>query len=302
MSNQPVRYGFGSRTASDPSPRSSGGSGAGANWIRYFKDGTTSLRIAPAETVNTEGKTVYGTQAWKKEYEHFDQAIRVSYPCPLEHGAEHCVGHESDNEAVRKTTPTYYVNALDKDGRMRIFKFGVTVFKQLEFRQQKRLAEDPENKQPLSDRDCEVTRTGKAGSEGADKINFFIEWGEKYPIDWTQVTYLDIDQALEDAYNEAVGRYTGEKPAAEDTNRNAAGVFGSASSSQHGVNHIKEQIEEDEEPAVPLSDTPTPEDLENAETTDLRRWLKDVAKAEFPERAPRARLLKIAKAALEPPF
>jgi hypothetical protein len=307
MSDQPT-FGFGQTLASDYVPGESGDNDA--VWIRSFKDGSTQIRIAPATGTNASGQVVHGFDAWPSEREHFDRANQLSYPCPKEHGASLCVGCESENAEVRKRGRTYYVNALDKDGRMRIYKFGITVYKILKGRQERLVAADPSNQQPLSDKDIVVTRSGKNFNE----ITYDIDWGEKYPINWAETTPHDINKALEDAYREAMAKYNGGAPLAKDTaedagdtNRNASGSFSAAdavASSRITPDATKDSTGaaadegDDEDESGPLPDVPSEEQLDNAETTEIRRWLKDVAKAEFPERAPRARLLKLAKAEL----
>lgn len=309
MSDQPT-FGFGQTLASDYVPSE------GANdtvWIRGFRDGSTQVRVAPSEGINAAGLKVYGPESWPSEREHYDRFLRVSYPCPREHGATSCVGCSSDDEGVRRRGRTYYINALDKDGRMRIYKFGITVYKILKGRHDRLVAADPANQQPLSDKDIVVTRTGKDFND----IAYDVDWGEKYPINWGETEPLDIHKALEDSYREALEKYNSGEPvvapdatqdrtgAAADTNRNASGSFSAADAVRQGKitpdaskDSTGAAADDDDDEVKPLGDLPTEEDLDNAETTDLRRWLRDVAKVEFPERAPRARLLKLAKAEL----
>ena len=301
-------FGFGQTLASDYVPSENTSDSV---WIRNFRDGSTQIRIAPAEGVNASGQQVFGYDAWPSEREHYDKVARVSYPCPREHGASACIGCSSDDENTRKRSRYYYVNALDKDGRMRIYKFGITVYKILKGRQERLVAADPSNRQPLSDKDIIVTRSGKDFND----ITYDIDWGEKYPIDWNETEPLDINKALEDSYREAMEKYNGGEPltkvnpdqdttGAADTNRNASGSFTASDAVRQGKitpDASKDSTgaaDEDEDEAKPLGDVPSEDDLDNAETTELRRWLRDVAKVEFPERAPRARLLKLAKAEL----
>ncbi len=92
------RFGFGTTLASDYVPDEAG---QDTVWIRGFRDGSTQIRIAPAEGTNAKGEHVFGPEAWPSEREHYDRGARLSYPCPREHGADSCPGCSSDVEQGR---------------------------------------------------------------------------------------------------------------------------------------------------------------------------------------------------------
>jgi hypothetical protein len=187
---------------------------------------------------------------------------------------------------------------------MRVYKFGITVYKILLGRHERLVAADPSNQQPLSDRDIIVTRMGKEFND----ISYDVDWGEKYAINWDETEPHDINAVLEDSYMEAREKYSSGEPLnngqAQDTNRDSNGSFTAADAVAHAKapdaskDAVKDDGEGDEDGEESLPNLPTEEQLDGAETIELRRWLKEVAKVEFPERAPRARLLKLAKAAL----
>jgi len=269
-------------------------------WIRGFKDPSTQIRIAPAEMVNDRGRTVYGTDAWPTEREHYADGIGA-FPCAERFGIE-CVGCTDEDEKVRDRTRKYYVNALDDRGQLRVYKLGSGLYKTFKAREARAVALDPSNRQPLSDRDYIINRMGKGLETTYDP-----EPGDKYSIDFPEKLH-DIQQILTDRYEQAVAAYRGDEPAAkkeeEPKDRTPRG------------SRIEPDEVPNEEPKASRSTVrkapvqqdqgwgtnPSDEDIESADTGVIKAWLDDQA-VEYPSRAPRSRLIAMAKTkAAEPPY
>lgn len=274
-------------------------------YIRTFKDGTTRVRIAPCEGQDKHGNRVVGAFAWPTQREHYDPGLQISYGCIADLGApqSECKGCSSDQERIRKRSRYYYVNAFDKDNQLRIFKFGIKVWTTLSSRQE-RLAR-PGSEQPLSDVDILVTRMGKDFND----ITYDIDWGEKYPVDFPAEMF-DIPKILGQKFEEAMAKYNGGEPlakpdATEDrtgaaaTQQRSSGIR-STSNGQTTATNAEEASELTEEGR--LGEIPTEDQLADADTGELKRWLKETAKVDFPQNAPRSRLIKIAKEVLAIPF
>lgn len=276
------------QAASDYTPAEAGGE----IWIRTFKDPATQIRICPAERLNEKGKKVYGSNAWAMEREHYADGVG-SFPCATRFGAD-CVGCSDPDEDVSTPSRKYYLNAIDEKGQLRVYKMGVKLYKIFKAREQRALSVDPSNKQPLSDRDYIINRMGK----GLD-TTYDPEPGDKYPVEWPD-KFHDIDQILTDRYTAAEEAYLGtpedeeDEPVKEeplDTKRASA------------VLHKEPKEEPAAEPSVEeWGANPSDEQIQDAETAVIKKWLDDQG-VEFPARAPRARLVALAKKqALEPPF
>ena len=280
---------FGS-TASDYVPNENDGE----IWIRRFKDPSTQIRLCPATRVNREGKKVYGTEAWWSAREHYDDGVGA-FPCTED---DDCVGCKDPSERVNKRTRTYYVNALDARGELRVYKMGSTLFKTFQGREARMLSNDPDNLQPLSDRDYIINRMGKGLNTTYDP-----ESGERYPVDFPDEVH-DIEAIIAERYEQAERAYAGEEPAptrtenATDTPRRRSEVQDDPPK-RSGLRSTKpaaEAEESDNEPAEPdvLPENPTPEQIENAETAQIKQWLGRY-EVEYARNAPRVRLVDLAK-------
>jgi hypothetical protein len=151
------QFKFGDRIADDYPP-----SAGGDQWIRGFRDPVTQIRIAPAVAVNREGRTVTGYKAWVKGREHYDNALKISYPCIEEFGGTEPDGmgcHHPD-ERVRRKPQKWYFNALDKEGDLHIYKIGLNLWEMFKAFQDMAMGEDPADNQPLSGRDYHVMKSG----------------------------------------------------------------------------------------------------------------------------------------------
>lgn len=312
--------------------------GSDAVWIRTFKDPTTLIRICPAEGVNEAGQKVYGAEAWPTEREHFVRGSDFgTFPCVKRFGMD-CPGCNDPSEEVRKPRRQYYVNALDEDGELRVFKFGVNLYKVFLARQERAMASNPRNKQPLSDRDYMIHRSGK----GLD-TTYDPESGEKYEVDWPEELH-DIEALLEERWEQAQEYYElGGGAAAEDEDDEPPARRVGAKKAAAKKTAARRPAAEDEDDAEetptrrvgakkatarrrpaeeeddyaapdnvgsededgefgPLGQTPTEDEINDATTTDLKAFLTGRG-AEFPARAPLSRLRAIAlRVADEPPY
>lgn len=286
---------------------------SGNTWIRKFPQGTTLFRIFPAYAEGKDGTELYGCYAWPWEWEHYDAGVGVSYPCMRKYNQD-CKGCASDNERVSKRSKQFYINALDEQGNLRIYKMGQRLWEAFERRQKKLMAADPTELQPLSQRNYSVDRSGK------DLGTIYeLEAGDKYPVDFPE-EYPSIPQALADAYNEAMEKYKGGTPVGDDDDIDddddgdeAAGVAGlskpaasplgthSGAANADGTVKVQEPKKAEAPAEEELPDDPTPEQIAHASTPGLRAWLT-AHEVEFPPRAPRSRLMAILAKELEPPF
>lgn len=279
-----------------------------AVWIRTFKDGSTQIRIVPAEGLDKNGEPVYGADAWPTQREHYDPALKLSYGCINDLGSSECVGCASNIERVRKRSRYYYVNAFDKDNELRVYKFGIKVFNTLLSRQQRLTT--PENRQPLSDRDIIVTRMGKDFNE----ISYDVDWGEKYPVDFPEEVH-DISAILGEAFEEAMEKYESGEPLKEEEEKpnpaaDKTGAAAKKTAAKRTSPSILQQTRASQkaesngssDDTSRLGELPSEDELMDADTGELKRWLKNVAHADFPATAPRSRLIKIAKDHLAIPY
>lgn len=279
---------FGDTVASDYVPMDSD-----AVWIRYFKDPITTIRLIPFERPDAAGIMQHGVEAWLTEREHYDPAIKMSYPCVERFGAE-CKGCASNQEKVRERKRCYYFPAYDDKGEQRVFKCGPAVYKILKARQARKISQDPNDLQPLSSTDLVISKSGK-GLE----TQYDIEAGDKYQIDWPD-ELLDIPAALADSYNDAMAAYA--QPAAAAANKAAATREAAATPAEKESPLAKAAASKTSAAAEAeesgLGDKPRMADFDDASVPDIRAWLNS-KEIEFPANAPRSRLTKLAEAWLK---
>lgn len=263
-------------------------------WILKFPKGETLVRICPAETVNERGQKVFGTSAWPTEREHYDEDLKSAYPCAERFGIP-CVGCQHANKKVRDRSRAYYINVLDADGKNRIYKMGVKLYKIFQGREQRALGRPGyTGTQPLSERDFIVIRTGS----NMNDTSYDPEPGDAYEMDWPEEIH-DIKAILKSKYAAAVAFYSGGGGEPQDDEPTPA----PAARATTRIAPPKEEVpaEPAEEPDPIWFTNPKPDDLEDATSEELKKFL-DRREVEYPPRAPRARLLAIAKKTLEPPF
>lgn len=265
-------------------------------WILKFPKGETLVRICPAEMINKNGVKVFGSDAWPSEREHYDEDLKSAYPCAADYGME-CVGCKHADKKVRDRSRAYYINVIDAEGNNKIYKMGVKLYKIFQGREQRAKGRDPENKQPLSDRDYVIIRTGS----NMNDTSYDPEPGDSYEVDWPENIH-DIKAILKGKYAAAMEFYGGGAPVASDEPQDEE----PAKAAPTRISTTK-AADAEKEPAAKVSDdpiwfkNPQPEDLEDATSEELKAFL-DRREVEYPPRAPRARLLAAAKKVLEPPF
>lgn len=274
-------------------------------WIKGFQVGTTQIRILPCTDVNEEGEEVTGAKAWPSEREHYDEVV-YAFPCSEKYGIE-CPGCKSSDPKVKERNRKYYVCALDKDGEQRIFKIGQGLKDTFLSRQQRMIGENPDNLQPLSDRDYHVTREGTT----LKGTKYDADSGQEYPVDFPEP--YDVKAMLKKAFARAWVHF------------NAVPVEKVAPPIPAGANFGQSNGRIPSKTAAAVQDTPPPaaaaasgdddedvlgrkpsiEELEDATSGALKAFLKrPEVGIEFPTRAARSRLLDLAKdfVAAEPPY
>lgn len=163
----------------------------GIQWIRGFKEGETQLRILePASD-------------WWKFPEHYSADLGYfacnspsKDPDPTE-----CIGCAHPSERVQNRSFKYAFNAIDKDGKVRVFKLGGKIRKTLRQREQSI------SKDVLQLRDIVIIRTG-TGFGGENGTEYSYEWGETYEPDGGLQQFVDqsndVGEAVTTSYWEAV--------------------------------------------------------------------------------------------------
>ena len=290
-----------------------GGGGEGSRpdeWIRYFSAEATRIRIAPMERPSAKtGEPVYGTRAWPQGFEHYSQMARY-FPCFDDLGyvdndgnSVPCPGCASNQpEEVRRRVMRWYFQAVDEEGEYRVFKTGPDLFEMLQGREQRYLAADPGNVQPLSDRDFVIVKTGTKR-----KPSYHPEAEDKYEYQFDASRYHDIQEMRFAAADQANAIYSGQaEPLGEaDTAEEEPRRGGRIPQKQQGVG-VNEPAPSGGPDAGESNGAPlfqTADDITEAETEDIRTWLK-AKNIEYAKSAPRPRLVKIAKdyLAQNPPF
>lgn len=269
-------------------------------WIRTFKDPATKVRIIPVEGINKHGQKVKGSDAWPTEREHFEDGYG-SYPCSED--KSECPGCLSESERTRKRSRKYYFNALDETGNVRIYKIGSVLWQVLNGRD-KRIG-------TLSDRDYTIIHMGTTMND----TRYDPEPGEVYAIDFSDVKIEDIPAILTKSYADALAHFNGlpspRATAADAQVASEAGVVAGGRIAPAAAAAGRIAPAGKTEQAKPLAkpetddsvwgDAPSDEDIEAAETGVIKAWLDD-KEIEYPSRAPRARLIEMAKKAAAPPF
>lgn len=270
-------------------------------WVRTFNKDSTIIRIAPTATVTDDGREVEGTEAWVKELEHYDRTgFGRSFPCPVPHGwtKDKCPGCSHDNEEVRKRSAKWYFNAIDDKNYLRVFKIGVKLLRKFKLREQ-RLG-------TVSDRDYEVIRSGKDFNE----IEYDLEAGDKGSRDFPE-TLHNIAEILSRSFQEAVDYYAnpkGKQDSENDREEDAPKRESKIAEKLEEERSTRKAAEPEKDPEPEEEEwktwgkNPTDDQIGNAETADIKKWLEQ-QEVEFPARAPRSRLITMAKeTAAKPPF
>lgn len=161
------------------------GRGAGGDFIRYLKEGDTTFRILEEP------------DDWKYWWQHFSPA-GFSFPCSREANdpIENCPGCSSDNEKMSKVQRQIGFNVLHSfNGQEYVdaFKVGNTVGDKLK----NRFARFG----TVTDRDYTITKYKTSG----DRWDFDVEGGMATPIDPSRYEMKDIEEMLQQSYDEAWG-------------------------------------------------------------------------------------------------
>jgi hypothetical protein len=154
--------------------------GSGGDFIRYLKEGSTTLRIVQEQ------------DEWKYYWEHFSPA-GFSFPCS---GEADCPGCTSDNEKMKKVSRKIAFNALNSFNGVEyvnVWKVGPMVGDKLENRI-KRF-------DTITDRDYTITKYKGSG----DRWDFDVEGSTPTPVNLRKEDWKDIEAMLQQSWDEAWG-------------------------------------------------------------------------------------------------
>lgn len=147
-------------------------------WIKKPKPGDTRLRVVqPTKSFHT----------WR---EHYVEGIG-SFFCD---DSPECFGCKSEVEKEARKSRFYGFNALEANGRLSVFKIGVKFYTKLQNREQRAGGS-------LTDRDYTIIRSG-TGLE----TDYDLDPGEKYQVELPEEIY-DIENAIGRKYYAAMGEY-----------------------------------------------------------------------------------------------
>lgn len=243
-------------------------------WIKGFRDGETRVRIL----VEPDDMVTFR--------EHYDEGVGY-FPCSEE---KDCVGCTDDNQKVRQRSRRFAFPALDERGNQQVYKVGSRVHRSLQSKQQ-RLG-------TIRDRDYTVVRSGKNFNE----ITYDLEPGEKYAVEVPDDLF-NVGEILAKKYADTVEAYTGTRPTDVEvltppTPAPAAATNGQAKTSTTKAAPAQQELSEPDtesgsadEAQVQTHSQAYPKAVEMP-TKDLKDYLTE-RKVEFPERAPRSRLIKM---------
>lgn len=198
------------------------GGGGGGAWIRYIpKNGSMNVRF------------LQEPEEWVNYNEHFDSALRKSFPCTNEQDCPGCMTQE-------RRSNRYLANAVDLD-KDRVIAL------QLPKDLANRLVVRYEKFGTLTDRDYELSRAG----EGLD-TTYDLDPSPPMKRRLTKYQSLDLMQVLQDAYDEVFGGGNGttaSPQAAAKTSTTTGPVKTRAKSSAAKVAKpvAEEDVDEDDE-------------------------------------------------------
>lgn len=142
-------------------------------WIKGLQTGDTKIRFLEP------------TDEWITYREHYDPAVRRSFPCTEDTNT--CPGCTSDSERTKGRSRKYAFNALNDRGMLNVYKVGSKFRNRLQQREQ-RIG-------TLLDRDYVLIRTGT----NKDNTEYDYEGMERSDCDFDGELY-DIPKALSGQY------------------------------------------------------------------------------------------------------
>lgn len=256
-------------------------------WIKNFREGATFIRI------------LQPTTTWWRYKEHYDEGVGY-FTCTGNRNT--CVGCTDGNEKVRQTSNRYAFNALDEQGRLNVFKAGARLYRSFLGKEQRMGT--------ILDRDWTIVRTGGKFNE----IQYEAEPGDKHdiPVDELADRLVDLGALVTDKAYQAAESYgkplDGVRPGTrylvkvngewvdEDATGDGDGYAPEATGAE-ATSHLaavpEQAAEPDPAPAQPAAGGGTP-DFGGMTTTELKAWLSE-KKIEYPDRAPRSRLVALAE-------
>ena len=172
---------FGVKVADAPEVDPQENAGGGGIYIKYFKDGVTTLRIAEEHS------------SWTRCWMHFSQSKKIEYPCTGER--ETCPGHNSYDEREAKASLRFITNAINREtGYMDLYKIPSSI--------EGDFARQADKYGTLLDRDYEVIR------EKNDRgTSYSIDRLDPEDFDFSEHTPFlrDHQEALEQAFRDVWG-------------------------------------------------------------------------------------------------
>lgn len=151
-------------------------------YLRYFKNPATTFRILQDPT-----------EGWKTYWEHFNPG---GFPFPCTGDRQSCPGCTSDNEKVRKASKRVAINVLEGE-YVNVYKFPKTLADKLQNR--------AERIGTLKDRDYTVYKMQEKNTDGSLRTDYDIEGGDKEAKDLAQYELKDVEEMLQDAYDQSWG-------------------------------------------------------------------------------------------------
>lgn len=195
--------------------------GAAGTFISYpAKSGGTTIRILDEP------------DKWEAYWEHFDPTQQKSYPCTGDRDS--CPGCTSPNERVKKATRRIVFNVVISKGEntyVNLFKVTRGVAEKLEARAKKY--------ETIRDRDYTITRL-----EGSGFVDYDVEAEDKNVQDLTayDAKRKNVEQALQDAYNDVFGESPQERAAAPKADSTPAAQETGSTDKDSEIERLKRQL------------------------------------------------------------
>jgi len=178
---------FGVRQGDAPATQQNDSGAAGGSYIKYFKDGGTTLRFLEE------------FDDWTKVWMHFSQSKTRDYPCIREQGD--CPGCAQENPRESKASGRWIVNALNEEtGYVDLYKVPYSLIEDV--------MRNADKFGTLLDRDYTVYK--KKNDTG--QTSYSLDREDKAPMDLSQYQshMKNHQEALADAFREVWGGLPGE--------------------------------------------------------------------------------------------